>query len=131
MLTATDQSAIEKHIEAYTDALCSGDLAGWLDTLTDDCVFQVHGMPAIQGKDAIRTWAEASYFGPFNVELESGFEELETLGPKAIGLGWFRQTLTPKDGSAPIPLKGKFLAVYQDQGDQWVLARCAFSTDHP
>jgi ketosteroid isomerase-like protein len=125
-----DRAAIYGHRDAYNQALRDGDLEGWLATLTDDCVVMAAGIPAVVGKDAVRQWAADSLF-TFAVELEYDFEELEFVGARCLAWGWFRQTLTPKDGTDPVELRGKFLDVFHQQPDGgWLLARVAFSTDH-
>jgi uncharacterized protein (TIGR02246 family) len=131
MESSADREAIYRHRDAYNQALRDGDLEAWLATLTDDCVFMAAGLPAVVGKDAIGKWAGESYFEPFEVELDYDFEELEFVGERALAWGWFRQTLSPKDGSDPVELKGKFLDVFHRQSaGGWLLARVAFSTDH-
>ncbi len=125
------RSALYDHRDAYNGSLKKGDLEGWLDTLTDDCVFMGPGSPALNGKEAVRRWARDEMLGAFDVELDYDFEETEFLGSTATGWGWFRQTLTPKAGGEPVLISGKFLDVFkQDEQGQWRLARCAYSPDH-
>lgn len=131
MESSSDQAAIYAHRDAYNGALRSGDLEAWLATLTDDCVFMTGGIPAVVGKDAVREWARASFFDPFEIELNYDFEELEFHGGRAIAWGWFRQTLAPRDGGETVELQGKFLDVFHRQDGEWLLARVAFSADHP
>jgi uncharacterized protein (TIGR02246 family) len=127
----TDREGLYVHREAYNGALKAGDLEGWLATLTDDCVFLPPGAPALKGKDAIRTWAGENMFSVFDVALEYDFEEVDFVGSTAQAWGWFDQTLTPKDGSEPLRIRGKFLDVFQpDEAGDWKLARCAYNADH-
>ena len=127
----SDRAAIYAHRDAYNNALRDGDLEAWLATLTEDCVVMAAGIPAVEGKGAVRTWAKESFFDPFDVELEYDFEELEFVGTRAIAWGRFRQTLAPKDGSDPVELRGKFLDVFHQQADGgWLLARVSFNIDH-
>ena len=131
MDSSSDVAAISRHRDAYNGALKAGDVEGWLATLTDDCVFLPPGVPAVVGKDAVRTWSTESIFSDFNVDLEYDFDELEFQGPSAMAWGWFKQTLAPKAGGEAIVMKGKFLDVFKKAGDgEWKLARCAYSPDH-
>lgn len=132
MTTATDTAAIYRHRDAYNDTLRESDLEGWLATLTDDCVFMAPGIPAVRGKDAIRKWAAETFFQPFHNELEYDFEDLHFTDAWAHGWGWYKQTLTPKDGGEAVHMVGKFLDVFERQpGGEWLLARVSFSTDIP
>ena len=131
MTSESDRAAIYEHRDAYNGTLREGDLEGWLATLSDDCVFLPPAMPAVKGKDAVRQWAKETIFDPFNSELEYDFEELEFAGSSAFGWGWYRHTLTPKDGSEVVQLRGKFMDIFRREEDgEWILARVSFSTDH-
>jgi uncharacterized protein (TIGR02246 family) len=130
MTNESDQAAIYHHREAYNSTLKEGNVEGWLSTLSDDCVFLPPGLPAMNGKEAIREWVTDAMFSQFHIELDYDFEELEFLGSSAFAWGWFEQTLSPKDGSEPLLMKGKFLDVFKRAEDGvWKLARCAYSTD--
>ena len=131
MSTESDRAALYEHRKAYSGTLKAGDLEGWLATLTDDCVFLAPGVPALNGKEAVREWARDSIFGAFHVELDYDFEDMEFVGSTAQAWGCFQQTLTPKDGGEPLEIRGKFLDVFKpDQNGQWKLARCAYNADH-
>jgi len=131
MAHETDRAALYQHREAYNGTLKAGDLEGWLATLSDECVFMVPGLPALNGKDAIRSWAREYMFDVFDVELDYDFEDLEFVGSTAQAWGWFHQTLTPKAGGEALVTRGKFLDVFKpDERGEWKLARCAFNADH-
>ena len=131
MVNESDRAALYEHRVAYNGTLKAGDLEGWLDTLTDNCVFLAPGAPALNGKEAIRTWAKETMFDVFDIQLDYDFEDVEFAGSTAQAWGWFRQTLTPKDGSEPVEIRGKFLDVFKpDFTGEWKLARCAYSADH-
>jgi len=126
-----DRAELYQHREAYNGTLMAGDLEGWLATLSDDCVFLAPGMPALNGKEAIRKWAGESMFDVFHVELDYDFENIESAGSTVHAWGWFHQTLTPKAGGEPLVTRGKFLDVFKpDHSGEWKLARCAYSADH-
>jgi uncharacterized protein (TIGR02246 family) len=131
MANESDRAAIYDHRIAYNGTLKAGNLEGWLDTLTDDCVFLAPGVPPLNGKDAVRAWAGESMFNVFDIELDYDFEELEFAGDSAQAWGWFHQTLTPKGGGEALEIRGKFLDVFKtNQQGEWKLARCAYSADH-
>lgn len=131
MVNETDRAALYEHRTAYNGALKAGDLEGWLATLSDDCVFLVPGVPALDGKAAIREWAGENMFAVFDVELDYDFEEVEFVGSTVQAWGWFQQTLKPKAGGEALEIRGKFLDVFKpDQDGQWRLARCAYNADH-
>ena len=112
MTNEPDWAALYEHRVAYNGTLKAGDLEGWLATLTDDCVFLAPGVPALNGKDAIREWARESMFSLFDIHLDYDFEDVEFAGSMAQAWGWFQQTLTPKDGSEALEIRGKFLDVF-------------------
>ena len=131
MTNEPDWAALYEHRVAYNGTLKAGDLEGWLATLTDDCVFLAPGVPALNGKDAIREWARESMFSLFDIHLDYDFEDVEFAGSMAQAWGWFQQTLTPKDGGEALETRGKFLDVFKpDHKGDWKLARCAYSADH-
>jgi uncharacterized protein (TIGR02246 family) len=131
MSTESDRAAIYELRAAYNSTLKAGDLEGWLATLSDDCVFLAPGVPALNGKDALRQWARDHMFGMFDIELDFDFEALEFLGRTAQGWGWFQQTLTPKTGGDPVEIRGKFLDVFKTDADgEWRLTWCAYNPDH-
>jgi uncharacterized protein (TIGR02246 family) len=126
-----NREGLYEHRAAYNGTLKTGDLEGWLGTLTDDCVFLAPGVPPLKGKDEVREWARDSMFRVFDIELDYDFEDVEFLGSTAQAWGWFHQTLAPKDGSDPMEIRGKFLDVFKmDAKGDWRLARCAYSADH-
>lgn len=125
-----DNAAMARFREVYNKTLHAGDLEGWLATLTDDCVVQMHGVPSLTGKEAVRSWFGENHFGVLDVDLDWDFHEIEFCGDRAFGTGWYKQTLTPKDGSEPVNDAGKFIDVFRkDAGGEWRLARLAFSSD--
>jgi uncharacterized protein (TIGR02246 family) len=131
MSNEASRAKLYEHRVAYNGTLKAGDLEGWLATLTDDCVFLAPGVPALNGKDAVRQWAQESMFSLFDIELDYDFEDVEFLGSTVQAWGWFQQTLTPKDGGEPLEIRGKFLDVFKaDPRGEWKLARCAYSADH-
>lgn len=131
MANEADRAALYQHRVAYNGTLKAGDLEGWLATLSDDCVFLAPGIPALNGKAAIRKWVGENMFNVFHVELDYDFEDIEFVGPTAQAWGWFHQTLTPKAGGEPLVTRGKFLDVFKpDQKGEWKLTRCAYNADH-
>ena len=132
MSEKSQRAAIYDHREAYNSTLKNDDLEGWLDTLSNDCVFLPPNLPAVIGKDAVRGWAKEGFFDPFDIGFEFGYEDFEIRGDRAMGWGWFEQTFEPKAGGEEIHLKGKFIDVFKKAPDEtWKLARCRFNTDHP
>lgn len=131
MSNDADSAAMARFKEAYDGAFNRGDLDAWMHTLTDDCVFQVHGLPALIGREAVRAFAAEAFFEPHDVELSWDFEELEFRGDWAFGRGWFNNTLTPKDGSEQQRMVGKFLDIFRKTADgEWQLARISYNADH-
>jgi uncharacterized protein (TIGR02246 family) len=130
MTQHSQRAAIYDLSEAYISALRNDDLEGWLDTLSNDCVFLPPGYPAMNGKEAIRTWAKESTFDLYRTKLDLDFEEIEFVGSWAFAWGRFHQVLTPKAGGEPVEMKGKFLDVFRrEESGRWALARAAFNLD--
>ena len=131
MSNDADRQPLYDHRELYNSTLKARDLEGWLATLSDDCVFLAPGAPPLNGKEAVRQWARDEMFKPFDIHLDYDFEAVEFVGSSAQAWGWFEQTLTPKDGSEPLEIRGKFLDVFNTDPDgSWKLTWCAYSPDH-
>lgn len=131
MTKEADRAGLDWHGEEYTRALVEGDLEGWLDTLSNDCVYLPPGVPAVRGREAVRRWAKESFFDPFDIGFEFEYEDFEVTGSSASAWGWYREELTPKGGGETLHLRGKFIDVFRQYADgTWKLAWCCFNTDH-
>lgn len=118
--------------EAFISTANSGDLDAWMALNTEDIAFLPPDEPIVKGQAAVRQWMDETYFTPYDVKLDFSFDEEEILGTTAILSGPFTQTLTPKDGSAPVAVKGKFIDIAKKGSDgSWKFSRIIFNSDAP
>jgi ketosteroid isomerase-like protein len=129
----TDEvAAIMSNAEKYKIAANSGNLDMWLETCTQDIVFQPPDHPQVSGKESVAKWAKENFFDPFHMELNFEFEEIEILGTWAFSRGKFTLKLTPAGGGNETASTGKFLNIFRRESyGSWYYARASFSFDAP
>ena len=129
---STESDAINRLREDYIAAANSGDVNGWMATLTDDAVFLPPNEPAVVGQEAIRSWVRAGFFDPYYILLDFTYDEIEIAGSWAFVRGPFNMKLTPKAEAQVVDMTGKFIDILQRQSDgSWKYARVIFNTDTP
>jgi uncharacterized protein (TIGR02246 family) len=127
-----DARAIKQVADDYTAACNAADLDGFMATCTDDIVFLPPDDNAVVGADAVAAYIKNGFFDPFQVHLSFVFDELNVAGDWAFARGPFELRLTPKPGGEPVVDRGKFIDVFQRQGDgSWRFARVIFNRNLP
>lgn len=126
-----DIAAIKNLTENYDAAINSGDLDSWMSLYTDDAVRMQPYMPALSGKDAIRSLMQ-SFFEKYTIDLKETIEEVIVAGDWAFARGTFKYTLTPKAGGEPIRDSGKWMALHKRQPDgSWKIHRNIYNSNLP
>lgn len=121
--TQEDVAALRQILADYVAGYNTGDLKRVMDLWTDDAVVMPNGEPVVVGKKAVEEW-KGEYFKQYSFELTSTSDELQVGGDWAFNRGAFDVTMTPKDGSAPIRERGKFIQIFRRQPDgSWKIAR--------
>ncbi|MGH7467311.1 MAG: YybH family protein [Longimicrobiales bacterium] len=123
---ATDSAAIEKAVQAMTEASGRGDWESWASWFTDDAIVMVPNRPAIAGRSNIRAFVQD--WPPIK---GSGVEllELEIRADLAYVRGRYRMRMAMPDGRM-VDDSGKTVEIWRKQGDgRWLVARDISSSD--
>jgi len=128
---AADLAAIETLLEQVRQADMSGDVEGLLACYTDDVVSMPPDLPAMVGKDALRTYYQEA-FSQLSIEaLEMTAEETHLAGDWAFSRGKFEETIAPSGGDV-FDLVGKYLFIFHREADgSWKIARLIGNMDGP
>jgi len=128
--TAADSTAHLAHA-AYTNAINANNLDSLMAMMTDDVVFLAAHAPPMEGKAAVRAWAEG-YLQAFTTSWEKTSLEFVVSGEWAFERYRYKSTDTPRAGGALVVDTGWGLVIYHHDADgRWRVARDAFSTDQP
>lgn len=114
---------IDELFAAWKDAVRRGDIETLLGLTTEDAEFWTQGMPAVRGRENIRT-LYASFLANFTLEQE--FEEIERIveGGWALIRGVERNVLTPRAGGAATEVRQRAFTVLRLDADRkWRFAR--------
>ena len=129
--TEADVEAIKNLTEEYDAAINSGDLYSWMSLYTDDAVRMPPNMPALVGKDAIRSVMQ-SFFENYTIDLKETTEEVIVAGDWAFARGTYTLTSTPKVSGEPIRDTGKWVAFHKRQPDgSWKCYRNIYNSNLP
>ena len=121
--TEADIEAIKNLTEEYDAIINSGDLDSLVSLYTDDAVRMSPNMPALVGKDAIRSVMQSS-FEKYTIDLKKTIEEVIVCDDLAFVRGTSTVTFTPKVGGEPIRHTGKWVTFNKRQPDgSWRIYR--------
>ncbi len=125
--SADDLAALTERIEAYVKAERAGDWDTWSEMLTDDVVQLPPNQPAIEGRAAVKAWAEA-----FPTITEVTLTPLEIDGRQDLAFVRGRYSITivvPGVGDEAAD-SGKYVNVWRKQADDlWLLAIGIWNSD--
>ncbi len=111
-----EQLVLEEYIEPYK----TGDTEGWLEVFADDAVGMHNTLPALEGKQALRGFAETIH-GAFDIEqLDVTVDSVITEGDWALTRGNYVASFVLKgegvDDQAA-PRQGKYILLWERQDD--------------
>ena len=111
-----EQLVLKEYIEPYK----TGDTEGWLEVFADDAVGMHNTLPALEGKQALRRFAETVH-GTFNIEqLDVTVDSVITEGDWALTRGNFIASFVPKGEDVENqadPRQGKYILLWERQAD--------------
>lgn len=118
----------DRHITALND----GDADAWAACFAADAVQMPPNMPANVGIDGIREWSRG-FLAAFSARFSLDPAEAVEAGPDwVIERGAYEIVLTPNEGGgAPLRDHGKYITVYQREGEHWKMARDIWNSDVP
>ena len=126
---AADTAAINAIWSTYASSLEAGDIDAWLSLWTEDGVQMPPNEAPVIGKDQLRQRNGAA-LELFTVAIDITNQEVEVAREWAFSRGVYAATFTPKDGSQPIPVEGKFMTILSRQPDGgWKIHRDIFNSN--
>lgn len=123
---------LEKLRDVHVAALNDADADAWAACFAADAVQMPPNMPANVGIDGIREWSRG-FLDAFSVEFSLDPAEALQAGPDwVIERGAYEIALTPNGGGGdPLRDHGKYVTVYQREGEHWKMARDIWNSDNP
>ena len=129
-LTDADRDAIRQYYDELARILTPEDNEAWANTFTEDGQFMVPNQPTIRGREALRTWGEATGETGSLVVLSASFSDIEIHGSGDWAWVTTSQVLTIEgvEGSQ----RGRVFAVLRRQPDgTWLTAAAHVSGVQP
>ena len=121
----------------YIEPYVAGDVDQWLQVFADDAVALHDGLPALEGKPAIRAFGDAVAQN-FRIErLDATVDEIRRDGNWAYTRGHFIADFEARSTNAPPGVagerRGKFLLIWEQQpsGEWLVISDMGNSIDSP
>lgn len=97
---------------------------------TDSGTMMPPGMPAVTGREAIRTWLTANAMPP-GATITFAVAEVMAHGPLAIERGSYTFTMPAQGRTAAVNMAGKYLAHWHRVNGTWLIAADIWSDDVP
>lgn len=125
---ATDAASIRQAIQDLAEAFNAKDPAKTAALYAPSGVVMPPNRPVMRGRQIV----EQYYVDRFNEgagDLQIEVADLAGQGTLAYASGDFRLMLTPADGGQPHRDRGKFLWVFRQYNDRWMIEYVIFSSD--
>ncbi len=128
---AADIAAVEEVLNQYTVGVNTGDLELWLSLHTDDVVKMEPDVPAIFGKEELRTFFKP-LFDDFITEMALYPEEAQVEGDLGFARGTYTLSITSTEGGEPFFVDGKYLTLCKRQADgSWKISHDCYNSNVP
>ena len=111
-----DKEMITAVSDARAEAFNNSDAAGIAEHFTEDAILMAPGVPAMEGREAVRNYYQ-SIFDEYETELDSYYEEIKIDGDLAYGRGVAKVTLITTNGTESSSSTSKYLNILQRQPD--------------
>jgi len=127
-----DVQAVKDTAPAYDKFANAGDAASLAaEFYAPDGIRMDPNQPASAGTAAIRATLEKSY-AQSTENVRNVIDDVRVAGAFAMAKGTFEGTSTPKAGGAAVPVKGKFVTLYERQANgSWKAVWDIFNSDLP
>jgi uncharacterized protein (TIGR02246 family) len=121
--TESETVAIKKLLlKDYIEAENAGDVNAKLALFTDDAVLMPPNETIVSGKEAIRSWQQATY-DQVALQVTDSIEELKFCGDWGFARGSYSANVSLKAGGVLPQEDGKFLVIIKRQPDGiWKIA---------
>ena len=124
-LPAAAASSAQGVDAAWQKAASSNDLEGLVKLYAPDAVAWFPDMAEARGTDAIRAAYKALLDANKITAAKLSDAVYHAHGGRAVGWGKFSIVLQPKAGGSPVTMAGRYSAVFEKRGKDWV-----FVVDH-
>ena len=127
-----DVQAVKDTGPAYDRFANAGDAASLASEFyAPDGIRMDPNQPASAGTAAIRRTLEKSY-AQTSENVRNVIDDVRVAGGIAVAKGTFEGTSTPKAGGTAVPVKGKFVTLYERQGNgPWKAVWDIYNSDTP
>ncbi len=105
---------------AWAKAAKANDVEGLVACYATDAVLGLPDMPQARGTEAIRGAYKALLDANTMTDASLLDTAYQTSGDVSAGYGRYVLTLQPKNGGAPVVLKGRFIDVAKKVGGKWL-----------
>jgi ketosteroid isomerase-like protein len=120
---------IEKMNETYDKAFVSGDYATMNSFYTDDAIMLPSYQPMIKGKDAILE-SDKKDMGTMKTQsFKTTPTDVYGSGDMVYEIGTYEITFTPPNTTTAMNDHGKYLNIWQKQGDTWKIKVNTWNSD--
>jgi ketosteroid isomerase-like protein len=120
-------SLLEQRQRAFFDAVTSRDADATAGAFSESGILQIAGMPQVEGRDAIRRFYERLYSFLSGSSATPEATQVSDSGDLAYSRGRTTNAFTDPQGLREYT--GKFLVVWERQGETWSIAVYSVSSD--
>lgn len=125
-----DIKAITNVSEAIVKAWNDDSYEGFMEHLDQDAIVLPQNAPSIVGIDALKALYSGS-FKTFNFKVNETLDEVTVAGDYGYTVYTWVGSMTPVDGSEPIPFNNKAIGIYKRQPDgRWLVYRNIYNSNH-
>jgi uncharacterized protein (TIGR02246 family) len=118
-----ENQAISELLDAWRDAMRSGDANALASLVTEDAEFWTHGVAPLIGRQAILDTLTPVLTG-YEVEQELDLQELVVSGDLAFMRGMEHNTMRAKDGSQTLERRQRAFSIMRRGADgKWRFSR--------
>jgi uncharacterized protein (TIGR02246 family) len=122
--------AIEARGVAFAEATNAGNADGVAAMYAEDAVLMPPDMPAVTGRDNIRSTFAAMMGQMPGMRIAFQVQDVVANGPLAVERGaWIITVPTPDGGSSE--MRGKYLVAWRRIDGEWMMARDIWNNDAP
>ena len=127
-LSAEDVDAMKKVIADQAPLLLAGDLEGYGQLFTEDCMIMPPDAPLMQGREV---WGQL-FAGASFTEFNANLIEVDGYGDLAYGRGTVSAKFKVEGAEEPISALMKWICIFRKQPDgKWLIAEDIWNSELP
>lgn len=124
-------AAVNQVWEQYASSLNAGDVDRYMALWADNAIQLPPDSLPLVGKETLRAGLE-SEVKAITYDMKIINEEVNVSGDQAVARGTYAATITPKDGSEPVSINGKYMTLLKRQPDgSWKIFRDIYNSNVP